>query len=152
QTFKLGNKGATADFDGVKITMLEAYHSAGAQLTGFAGTNRFVGEAVGYILEFENGLKIYHSGDTSLMGNMKTIIGDFYKPHIAILPIGGVFTMGPKEAAFACKLIKPQIVIPEHYGTFPVLIQTSDGFKKQIGRQAPRVKVLYIKSGVKAEV
>lgn len=152
QTFKLGNKGAAADFDGVKITMVEAYHSAGAQLTGFEGTNRFVGEAVGYILEFENGLKIYHSGDTSLMGDMKSIIGDFYKPHIAILPIGGVFTMGPEEAAFACKLIRPQIVIPEHYGTFPVLVQTSDGFKKQAGRQAPQVKVLDIKPGVKAEV
>ena len=85
QIFVLGNKGATADFDGVKVTMVEAFHSSGAQLTGFKGTNRFVGEAVGYILEFENGLKIYHSGDTSLMGDMKSIIGDFHKPDIAIL-------------------------------------------------------------------
>ena len=147
QTFVLGNKGATSDFDGVKITMTEAFHSAGAQLTGFEGTARFVGEAVGYIMEFENGLTIYHSGDTSLMGDMKTIIGDYYKPDIAILPIGGVFTMGPSEAAFACKLIRPKIVIPEHYGTFPVLVQSSDGFKKQIRRQAPRVKVLDLKPG-----
>ncbi len=147
QTFTLGNKGATADFDGIKITMVEAFHSAGAQLTGFEGANRFVGEAVGYIIEFENGLRIYHSGDTSLMGDMKTIIGDFYKPHIAILPIGGVFTMGPDEAAFACKLISPKIVIPEHYGTFPVLVQSSDSFKKQTRKLAPEVKVLDIKPG-----
>ncbi|MEA3223419.1 MAG: metal-dependent hydrolase [Thermodesulfobacteriota bacterium] len=152
QTFTLGNKGATADFDGIKITMVEAFHSAGAQLTGFEGANRFVGEAVGYIMEFENGLKIYHSGDTSLMGDMKTIIGDFYKPDIAILPIGGVFTMGPDEAAFACKMIRPRIVIPEHYSTFPVLVQTSDGFKKQVSKKAPQVKVLDLKPGLRVDV
>ena len=99
-------------------------------------------------MEFENGLKIYHTGDTSLMGDMKTIVGDFYKPDIAILPIGGVFTMGPDEAAFACKLINPKIAIPEHYGTFPVLEQTSDGFKKQVRKQAPQVRVLDVKPGV----
>ena len=147
QTFTVGNKGATADIDGIKITMVEAYHSAGAQLTGFEGTNRFVGEAVGYVLEFENGLKIYHAGDTALMGDMKTIIGDFYHPDIAILPIGGVFTMGPEEAAFACKLIQPKVVIPEHYGTFPVLVQTSAEFKQEIGKLAPQVKVLDIAPG-----
>ncbi len=152
QTFVLGNKGATADFDGIKITMVEAFHSAGAQLTGFKGVNRFVGEAVGYILEFENGLKIYHSGDTSLMADMKTIIGDFYRPDIAILPIGGVFTMGPEEAAFACKLIRPKIVIPEHYGTFPVLVQNADDFIEKVRKHSPQVKVLEVKPGVKVEV
>jgi len=152
QTFVLGNKGATADFDGIKVTMTEAFHSAGAQLTGFEGVNRFVGEAAGYIMEFENGRTVYHSGDTSLMGDMKSIIGDFYKPDIAILPIGGVFTMGPNEAAFACKLIRPKIAIPEHYGTFPVLVQSSDGFKKQVRKQAPEVRVLDVKPGVRVEV
>ena len=152
QTFTLGNKGASADFDGIKVTMVEAFHSAGAQLTGFEGVNRFVGEAVGYIMEFENGMKIYHSGDTSLMGDMKSIIGDYYKPHVAILPIGGVFTMGPEEAAFACSLIKPDIVIPEHFGTFPVLIQNTDEFKNQIKKHAPYVKVLEVRPGEKAEV
>jgi len=152
QTFTLANKGATADLDGIKVTMVEAFHSAGAQLTGFEGTNRFVGEAVGYIMEFENGLKIYHSGDTSLMGDMKTIIGDFYKPDIAILPIGGVFTMGPDEAAFACKLINPKVAIPEHYGTFPVLVQETDGFKQEVRKQAPQVKVLDVKPGVRVDV
>ena len=125
QTFVLGNKGATAEFDGLKITMTNALHSSGAQLTGFDAANRFVGEAVGYIIEFENNVKVYHSGDTALMSDMKTIIGDYYKPDIAILPIGGVFTMGPKEAAYACSLIKPKIVIPEHFETFPVLEQNT---------------------------
>ncbi len=147
QTFCLGNKGATADFDGIKITMTEAFHSAGAQLTGFEGVNRFVGEAAGYIIEFENGLKVYHSGDTSLMGDMKYVIGDYYKPDVAILPIGGVFTMGPEEAAFACKMIGPRYAIPEHFGTFPVLVQTADEFVKQVRHDAPKTKTLVINPG-----
>ncbi len=147
QTFTLGNKGATASFGELKITMTEAFHSSGAQLTGFEGTNRFVGEAVGYIIEFENGTRIYHAGDTSLMADMKTIIGDFYKPDIAILPIGGVFTMGPKEAAYACSLIQPQVVIPEHYGTFPVLEQTTERFKQEMERTAPDVEVVEVFPG-----
>jgi len=147
QTFTLANKGATADFDGIKITMTEAFHSAGAQLTGFEGVNRFVGEAAGYIIEFENGFTIYHSGDTSLMGDMKYVIGDYYKPDMAILPIGGVFTMGPKEAAFACKLITPRYVIPEHYATFPVLTQSADEFIKALRHYAPETKTMIITPG-----
>lgn len=147
QTFELGNKGATTNFNGIKITMVEAFHSAGAQLTGFEGTNNFVGEAVGYIIEFENGLKIYHSGDTSLMGDMKSIIGAFYKPDVAILPIGGVFTMGPDGAAYACKLIKPKIVIPEHYGTFPALVQNARYFKKLVNQYDHQIRVLDVKPG-----
>ncbi len=147
QTFVLGNKGATSDFEGVKITMTEAYHSAGAQLTGFEGVNKFVGEASGYIIEFENGFKVYHAGDTALMGDMKTIIGDFHKPDMAILPIGGVFTMGPKEAAFACKLIGAQYVIPEHFGTFPVLEQSADPFVKELKKVAPDTKPMVLECG-----
>lgn len=151
-TFVLANKGATSDVEGIKITMVEAFHSAGAQLTEFTGTNIFVGEAVGYIIEFENGLKIYHSGDTSLMGDMKTIIGDFYKPDIAILPIGGVFTMGPEEAAFACGLIRPKVVIPEHYATFPALVQTAEEFTRLVNEQHPEIRVLDLSSNRKAQV
>ncbi len=152
QTFVIGNKGCTSELDGIKITMVEAFHSSGAQLTGFEGANRFVGEAVGYVIEFENGLKIYHSGDTSLMGDMKTIIGDFYKPDVAILPIGGVFTMGPEEAAYACKLIRPKIVIPEHYGTFPVLVQDCDQFKEKVKAQSPEIRVIIAEPGIAVSI
>jgi L-ascorbate metabolism protein UlaG (beta-lactamase superfamily) len=152
QTFTLANKGATANFDGIKVTMTEAFHSAGAQLTGFEGVNRFVGEAAGYIMEFENGFKIYHSGDTSLMGDMKHIIGDYYEPDMAILPIGGVFTMGPKEAAFACQLIRPRYVIPEHYGTFPVLEQTPDEFMNHVKHYTPEVRIMAVKPGEEVKV
>ncbi|WP_052813086.1 metal-dependent hydrolase [Desulfonatronum thioautotrophicum] len=151
-TFDLGNKGATASFDGIGITMVEAFHSAGAQLTGFQGTNRFVGEAVGYIFEFENGLKVYHAGDTALMGDMKTIIGDFYQPDIAILPIGGVFTMGSTEAAHACALINPRIAIPEHYATFPVLEHNAENFKKEVAKRAPGVETRELKPGAMVDL
>lgn len=152
QTFTLANKGATADFSGIKITMTEAFHSAGAQLTGFEGINKFVGEAAGYIIEFENGFKVYHSGDTSLMGDMKYIIGDYYKPDLAILPIGGVFTMGPKEAAYACKLIRPKYAIPEHFGTFPVLAQSADEFIKETKYLAPKTEVVVINPGEEIKI
>ena len=132
--------------------MTEAFHSAGAQLTGFEGINRFVGEAAGYIIEFENGFKVYHSGDTSLMGDMKYIIGDYYKPDLAILPIGGVFTMGPKEAAFACKLIRPKYAIPEHFGTFPVLAQSADEFIKETKYLAPKTEVVVINPGKEIKI
>jgi len=79
--------------------MMETFHSAGAQLTEFEGPNRLAGEAVGYITEFENGLTIHRSGDTSLMGDIKTIVGDFHKPHRAILLTGEVFTMGSIEVS-----------------------------------------------------
>lgn len=148
QTFAIGNKGCTTTLDGLKFTMVEAFHSAGAQLNGFEGKNRFVGEAVGYIIEFENGVKLYHSGDTSLLGDMETIIGRYYQPDIAILPIGGVFTMGPDEAAYACRLINPKFVIPEHYGTFPVLVQDCVRFKKKVAEQATATKVIEAKVGV----
>ncbi len=149
QTFVLGNKGATADFDGIKITMVEAYHSSGAQLTGFNEPNLFVGEAVGYVMEFENGLKIYHAGDTAMYSGMKFIIGEYYKPDVAILPIGGVFTMGPDEAAYASAMIRPEIVIPGHFGTFPVLEQSTEMFRRGLGEYAPDVKCVELKPGEK---
>ena len=132
--------------------MTEAFHSAGAQLTGFEGLNKFVGEAAGYIIEFENGFKVFHSGDTALMGDMKHIIGDYYKPDLAILPIGGVFTMGPKEAAFACKLIRPKYAIPEHFGTFPVLAQSADEFVKETKYLAPKTDVVVINPGEEIKI
>ena len=121
-------------------------------MTGFEGVNKFVGEAAGYIIEFENGFKIYHAGDTSLMGDMRSIIGDFHKPDLAILPIGGVFTMGPKEAAFACKLIEPKYAIPEHFGTFPVLVQSADEFVKHAKHYAPKTKTLVLHPGERISI
>jgi len=146
-TFQLANIGATFDYHGIAISMVNAVHSSGAQLTGFSGTNRYMGRPVGYVFSFENGTTIYHSGDTALMADMRLVIGDYYKPDIAILPIGNVFTMGPKEAAYACKMIRPSIVIPEHYGTFPALEQTADRFVEALARIRPETRAVVLQPG-----
>lgn len=147
QTFTLGNKGSWSTFYKIRMVMVGADHSSGAQLTGFQGTNLYVGEPCGYIIEFENGYRIYHSGDTALMSSMKDIIGEFYKPDLSILPIGGVFTMGPEEAAFACKLIGSRFVIPEHYMTFPVLAKDAGHFMKSLKTEAPETGGIVINPG-----
>ena len=146
-TFQLANIGATLDYHGIDISMVNAVHSSGAQLTGFSGTNRYMGRPVGYVFAFENGTTVYHSGDTALMSDMKLVIGDYYKPDIAILPIGNVFTMGPKEAAYACKMIRPSIVIPEHYATFPALEQTADRFVEALAKIRPETKAVVLEPG-----
>ena len=120
------NKGGTIDIDGIKVTMVDAKHSSGIDLDGKVING---GDAAGYIIETENNFKVYHAGDTALFGDMK-IIGEFYKPDVALLPIGGLYTMGPREAAYACKLLKPKYIIGMHYGTFPVLTGSPEELKE----------------------
>jgi len=134
------NKGGTQTVAGVKVTMVHADHSCGI-LDGDEIV--YGGEAVGYVMEFENGVKIYHAGDTNVYGDM-AIIRDLYAPGIVMLPIGDLFTMSPREAAYACKLLKPKFVIPMHFGTFPPLTGRPDELQKL----APKVKVIEMTPGV----
>jgi L-ascorbate metabolism protein UlaG (beta-lactamase superfamily) len=95
--------------------------------------NVYVGEPVGYVITFENGARFYISGDTAPSADMKLVIGDYYKPDVAVLSAGGLFTMGPKEAAFAAYLIRPKkYVIPYHYGSYPMLMQDPQEFFKAL--------------------
>ncbi|PSH03267.1 MAG: metal-dependent hydrolase [Acidobacteria bacterium] len=112
------NKGGTQEVAGVKVTMVHALHSSGIEAED--GSFIYAGEACGYVLEFSNGLKVYHAGDTTVFGDMK-LIHELYRPDVAILPVGDNFTMGIREAEYACKLLRPRVVIPMHFGTFPVL-------------------------------
>ena len=114
------NKGGTQKLRDIKVTMVHADHSCGIQ-DGDALV--YGGEAVGYVVEFSNGVKIYHAGDTNVFGDMQ-IIRDLYAPEICMLPIGDHYTMSPREAAYAVNLLKPKTVIPMHFGTFPVLTGT----------------------------
>ena len=134
------NKGGTQVVEGVKITMVHAVHSCGIQ---DGDQIVYGGEACGYVLEFSNGVKIYHAGDTNVFSDM-TIIRELYAPKIAMLPIGDHFTMSPREAAYACKLLKPETVIPMHFGTFPILT----GKPSELQKLVPEVKVLELKPGV----
>lgn len=146
------NKGGTVAplGPGIKVHMVPAEHSADADLPAIksetAGVRHFGGgAAVGYVLEFESGFRIYHTGDTDVFGDM-ALISKFYKPDLALVSIGGHFTMDPERAAYALReLIRPKQVIPMHYGTHPVINRTPAELKAALGN-AP-IKVLDVKSG-----
>ena len=126
------NKGGTVTVEGVKATMVTANHSS--SFTESDGTIIYLGEPAGFVLEFTNGYKIYHAGDTNVFGDMR-IIGEIYQPDVALLPIGDHFTMGPREAAYAAQLLNIPVIIPMHYGTFPVLTGTPEEFRKLTASQ-----------------
>jgi len=114
------NLGGTVRLDDVAATMVEAKHSAGVQ--DEHGTH-YVGVAAGYVLTIEEGPVLYHAGDTAVFGDMQ-LIRELYAPEVAMLPIGGHFTMGPKEAALAVRFLAPKTVLPIHFGTVPQLTGT----------------------------
>lgn len=116
------NLGGTVQLDDVAATMVEAKHSAGAQ--DESGTH-YVGVAAGFVLTIKDSPTLYHAGDTAVFGDMQ-LIRELYQPEIAMLPIGGHFTMGPREAALAVRYLTPKTVLPLHFGTFPPLIGTPD--------------------------
>ena len=120
------NKGGTVESAGIRATMVHATHSCGIS-DGDALI--YGGEATGYVLTFENGVRVYHTGDTAVTMDMK-IVGDLYKPDIVMLPIGGHYTMDPLQAAYAIRLIGSKTVIPMHYGTFPILTGTPAELRK----------------------
>jgi len=111
------NLGGTVQLDDVAVTMVEAKHSAGAQ--DEKGTH-YVGVAAGYVLTIKDGPTLYHAGDTAVFGDMQ-LIRELYRPSVAMLPIGGHFTMGPKEAALASRYLGSEVILPLHFGTFPPL-------------------------------
>jgi L-ascorbate metabolism protein UlaG (beta-lactamase superfamily) len=122
------NKGGTMKVDGLNVTMVDAKHSSDLDVGGVVVPG---GEPAGFVIEFENGLRVYHAGDTAVFGDMK-IIRDLHKPQVALLPIGGLYTMDPREAAYACKLLRPRFVVGMHYGTFPILAGTPTELKKHL--------------------
>jgi L-ascorbate metabolism protein UlaG (beta-lactamase superfamily) len=134
------NKGGTQTVADIKVTMVHADHSCGIQ---DGGEIIYGGEAVGYVVYFANGIKIYHAGDTNVFGDM-AIIHDLYAPDIAMIPIGDHYTMSPREAAYACKLLKAKTVIPMHFGTFPLLT----GRPSELQKLVSGVEVVELKPGV----
>lgn len=123
------NLGGTVQLDDVAATMVEAKHSAGAQ--DESGTH-YVGVAAGFVLSILNGPVLYHAGDTAVFGDMQ-LIAELYHPQVAMLPIGGLFTMGPKEAALAASFLEPKVILPLHFGTFPPLKGTPEELVKLVG-------------------
>lgn len=114
------NKGGTQRLGEIEVTMVDAKHSSGIEDDGKI---IYAGEPAGFVVRLPGGLTLYHAGDTCVFGDMK-LIGELYEPELACLPIGDVFTMGPREAAKAIRLLNVRHVIPMHYGTFPMLTGT----------------------------
>ncbi|MCL5093166.1 MAG: metal-dependent hydrolase [Candidatus Marsarchaeota archaeon] len=126
------NIGSLNDFGAIRIGLVPAVHS---------------GNPTGFIIKGD-GKTIYHAGDTALFGDMK-LIGDMYKPNVALLPIGGFFTMGPDEAVLAAKMIKADVTMPMHYNTFEAIKQDPERFARGL---AGVTDVRILKPGESTEI
>ena len=134
------NLGGTAQLNDVAATLVEAKHSAGAE--DESGTH-YVGVAGGFVLTIADGPVLYHAGDTAVFSDMQ-LIRELYQPQLAMLPIGGHFTMGPREAAVAVRFLSPSAVLPLHFGTFPPLTGTPDQLAALVD---PSVEVIRVQPG-----
>jgi len=142
QNFQPMNKGGTIHWEGISVTMVNAFHSSGIDVEGEVITG---GEPAGFVVTLEDGFTFYHAGDTCVFGDMR-IIGELYRPRLAMLPIGDRFTMSPREAAYAIRLLNVQKVIPMHWGTFPLLTGTPDQLR-EFTRDMEGLEVLAIRPG-----
>jgi len=138
------NKGGTVTIDGITITMTHAIHSC-----GITDGDQIVygGEAAGYVVRLEDGFTFYHSGDTALFGDMR-LIGELYRPDLAMLPIGDYYTMDPRQAARAVEFLGVKRVLPMHYGAFPILTGTPAALRDAL-RQSPgeSVEIVEVEPG-----
>jgi L-ascorbate metabolism protein UlaG (beta-lactamase superfamily) len=139
-------KGGTIKADEIEVTMVNALHS-----NGIEDGKKIIygGEPCGYIVRLPGGLRIYHAGDTAIFGDMK-LIAELYEPEVAMLPIGDYYTMGPREAAMAIRLLNVKHVVPMHYGTFPVLIGTPEELKR-LTQDIPGLEIHALKPGESIE-
>ena len=123
-------KGGSQKVGDFEVTMTHAFHSNSID---DSGVRLYGGEPAGYVIRMPGGFTLYHAGDTALFGDMK-LVGELYKPQVAMLPIGDLFTMGPREAAYAIGLLGVKHVVPMHYATFPFLTGTVEEFRKETAK------------------
>ena len=149
---RFNKTGHVKPLPGIKVTAVAAEHSSllvwNNPATGKLESHP-AGEAVGYIIELENGFKIWHMGDTGLFGDMK-FINDRYKPDLVLMPIGGNFTMDPEDAAYAAKnWLTPKAVIPMHYNSNPLTKGTLAEFQEAM--KGAKTTVVPMTEGQKVE-
>jgi L-ascorbate metabolism protein UlaG (beta-lactamase superfamily) len=140
------NIGGTVTIEGVTFTMTQAIHTGGLELEG---KMVYGGGAAGYVIGMD-GLHIYHAGDTALFSDMQ-LIGELYRPDVALLPIGSHYTMGPREAMMAARFVGAPLVIPMHYSTWPKIEQDPIEFKKSLERTTD-LRVMVMQSGETIEL
>jgi L-ascorbate metabolism protein UlaG (beta-lactamase superfamily) len=119
--------------------MVPAVHSAGDSNMGGESV-RYFGQPIGFVIELENGFRVYHAGDTTAFGDM-ALIRDLFRPDLAILPIGGHFTMDPVAASLATELLGVHDVLPVHWGTFPILAGTPVALREAIEARGGHARV-----------
>lgn len=137
------NKGGTQEIAGLRFTMVNAFHSSGIE---DGGQVVYGGEASGFVITLEDGTRVYHAGDTTVFGDM-ALIAELYQPEIALLPIGDLFTMSPREAAIAARLLRPKLIVPMHHGTFPALTGTPDALRDELAKQGVDAEVVALRPG-----
>jgi L-ascorbate metabolism protein UlaG (beta-lactamase superfamily) len=135
------NKGGTQKVGDFEATLTHAFHSNSID----DGAVVYGGEAGGFVIKLPGGLGIYHAGDTNVFGDMK-LIREIYKPDLACLPIGDIFTMGPREAAVATRFLGVKYVVPMHYQTFPILTGTPEALR-EAAKDIEGLEVLAMKPG-----
>ena len=124
------NIGGAVEVAGVTVTMVQAVHSGG--ITDDDGSVVYGGPPAGFILEFPDGLVVYQAGDTDAFADM-ALIGEIYRPQVAVLPVGDFYTMGPRQAAHAVRLLGTTQVLCGHYGTFPALSGSPAKLRELVG-------------------
>jgi len=137
------NKGGSQEVAGLKFTMVHAVHSSGIE---DGGQIIYGGEPCGFVITLEDGMRVYHAGDTGVHADM-ALIGELYAPEVALLPIGDLYTMSPREAAVAARMLKPRYIVPCHYGTFPVLSGTPDQLREELAKQNVTAEVVALRPG-----
>ena len=134
------NKGGTVEAAGLQVSMTTAEHSAGDWNAG-GETTLYLGEPAGFVVTLEDGTRVYHAGDTALFGDMR-LIAELWHPDIALLPIGGHYTMDCEAAAIAADFLGAGHVVPIHYGTFPILAGTPERLRAALsGRGRADIQV-----------
>lgn len=133
------NIGGTVKRLGISVKMVQAMHST------------VTGSAAGFILTMPDGTCVYNSGDTGLFGDME-LFGVFHDIDIAMLPIGGRFTMDAQQAAYACKLLKCKKLIPQHWGTWAILGQNTDAMAEQLALLSPETEMVEVEIGKPTEI
>ncbi len=111
------------------MTMTNATHSS--SMTDADGNIVYTGDPAGFVITLEDGYRIYFAGDTAVFAGM-SLIGELYRPDLAMLPIGDFYTMGALEAAKAVELLGVKRVLGMHYGTFPALVGTPGALRDEL--------------------
>lgn len=137
------NLGGSQDVLGCRVSMVRADHSCGIQ---DGDEIIYGGAAAGYVVRLPGGFTFYHAGDTALFSDMQ-LLGELYRPELAFVPIGDLFTMDPHQAVRACRYVGVQRVVPIHWGTFPVLTGTPQDLRREMKDQGVNCEVVELAPG-----